>query len=215
MAVSSDVKLRIFNEALRLQKARELSSISEDREPQRALSSAWGSADEVVTRALGRADWNFALRSAESAYDAALETNFGFRYAHNKPTDMVRLSGMSADPYFARPLIAMEYSEEAGRWLTDYAALYIRYVSNGDAYGMDSSLWSEDFIAYLAAYLAFQTAGRIPGSDSDREYFQRLMRATLKEAKSANAMSDGVKFPPRGTWTRARGSGGRNSSRAE
>ncbi len=209
MAVSSDVKLRIWNEALRLLKARELASVSENHESARVLASAWGSADEAATRALARADWNFALRSAESAYDASLESGFGFQYAHNKPTDMARLSGLSADPYFRFPLTALQYAEEAGRWLSDHDALYIRYVSNGDAYGLDSSLWPEDFIAYLAAFLAFQIGGRIGGSDNDREYAQRLMKSTLREAKSVDSMNEGVKFPPRGSWVMARGSNGR------
>lgn len=207
MAVSSDVKLYAYNEALRHLEARALTSVSDNTETRRVLDAAWGGGDELVIRALTRADWKFARRSVESAYDAATESGFGFAYAHNIPDDFVRLSAISSDPYFRAPLVDAEYQEEAGRWLTDHPSFYLRYVSKGGDYGLNSGLWTEDFTAYLGAFLAYQAAGRISGSRSSKADAAAAMDAALREAKSSNTMGDGVKFPPRGSWITARRAG--------
>lgn len=206
MAISSDVKLSIYNEALRALGSRKLASLTENREPRRVLDDVWNNA-EVVERALERGDWGFAHRTAESANDSGQESGFGFTFVHVLPNDWARLSGIATDPYFEMPLTSKGYAIEAGRILSDHSSLYLRYVSNGDLYGMNSGLWSGDFREYVALYMAEKACTRLTGDKSLKEDIKRDMEKALAGAKSLDAMDDGVKFPPRGGWVRARWGG--------
>lgn len=205
MAVSGDVKLRVYNDALRILGSRRIASLAEDREPRRALDDAYGSDDEGVRSCLEVADWNFATRSVEGAYDPGVEPTFGFRRAFAKPDDLVRLTALSADPYFVVPLVARQFTDEAGYWFADYDTLYVRYVSEGDDFGLDSGKWSMAFRKYLSAFLAYECCERITNSTDHLQKARRLMDDARTHAKSRDAMDEGVKFLPTGSWVAARG----------
>lgn len=204
MAVSSDVKLYCYNEALRLMKERKLSSLSEAREPRRVLDSAWGDGNEGVLFCLEQHDWNFATRTLKLEPDPALETGFGFQNVYNKPTDMVRLTTISADEYYRIPLTHHQYRDEAEYYLTDINPLYLRYVSDGDDYGLNSGAWTPGFKKFVAAYLAKDSASRITGDKDTRQEVEFNWREKLAHAESRDEQSEGVKFPTPGSWVRSR-----------
>ncbi len=211
MAVSDDIKLRTYNDALRILEARELSSLTEAVEARRVLDSAYGPNAEAVTTCLERADWTFASLIVKGVYDPGLETGFGFRYAYAKPSDMVRLTSLCPDEYMRSPLTGEQYWDAAGYWYVDHAEIYIRYVSGGTDYGMNSGLWSEGFRELLAAHLAVECAGRLTSSDAIARKAYALKEDALSHAKSRNAMDGGTKFAPAGSWVRARGTVGSRS----
>ncbi len=204
MAISSDVQLSVYNEALRMLGERRLAGLAEAREPRRVLDDAWTGA---VAYALEQGDWNFAIRSSEVAWSPDFETSFGFRRAFAKPFDFVRLSSLAADEYFRIPLVDAQYVDEAGFWLSDFDTLYVRYVSSGDAYGFNSGGWPETFKKYLAAYLSAECCERITNSTQKRDRAERAMKMALTDARSSDAMNEGVKFAPPGSWVMARGGG--------
>ena len=206
MAVSSDTKLSIYNAALRALGSRELATLSENREPRRVLDGIWGSSNNVVKYALSRGEWNFGLRTAEVDYTPSIEPGFGFSRAFDKPDDFARLAGLSADEYMRRPLTNTEYVDEATYWFADIDVLYVRYVSSGDDYGMNSAAWPESFQNYLAFRLAWLGCERITNSTAKKDRLERDMMVALKETRSVDAMAEGVKFLPRGGWSRSRGS---------
>lgn len=215
MAITDDVKLRVYNRALRILGSRKLASLTEDRKPRRLLDDAWGANNEAVETCLEHADWNFASRTVRGAYDPSHETEFGFRRAYQKPDDFVRLTTMSADEYMRSPFTAEDYSDQHGYWMCDHDLIYIRYVSSGDDYGFNSGLWPESFVDYVAGYLAVEIAESLTNSTEHLKKAERAKRDAMTHAKSRDAMDEGTKFPPEGAWVRARGGHGRRTHRVQ
>jgi len=209
MAIVTADKLAVYNGALRRLGSRRIASLTEAREPRRVLDDVWGAADETPKYALARGEWNFAMRAVEADYSPSVEPEFGFRRAYDKPDDFVRLAAMASDEYFHNTLTALDYTEEQAYWLTDCDVLYIRYVSSGVDYGLDSLLWSPGFKRYLECFMAWEACERITNSQAKKDRLEREMRMALRDEKSSDAMQEGAKFPPTGSWVRARGSGGR------
>lgn len=205
MAISDDVKLYCYNQALRILKSRKLSSLTESRESRRELDGVWGSADEGVITCLEHADWNFATRSSKLEHDPGMETSFGFTYVFQKPDDVARLTALSGDERFSLSLTSRQYSDEGGYWLSDTTPLYVRYVSSHTDYGRNSGLWTEAFKQYVGGYLADEACARITGSNTLRREARFVMTDKMKHAKSRDAMDEGTKYPPAGNWVRSRG----------
>lgn len=201
--ISDAVKLRVYNRALRLLGSRRLATITEDREPRRVMDDVW--ADGAAVRlALERAEWNFAMRAREISYDAGVEPTFGFSRAFEKPSDLRRLAGMSSEAMFINPLTNRDVMEEGGWWFARFDTLYVRYVSDDADYGFDSDNWTEHFIDYLGGYHAFEACERLTSSNSKREAAKALMDEAKLFARGHDAIGEGVKIPPSGSWVRAR-----------
>jgi hypothetical protein len=201
-------KLLLYNRAIILLGERQLSSITENREPKRVLDMVWdtGAVDFVLEQGL----WNFAMRTAEIEYSPSVTPSFGYSRAFDKPEDWIRTAALCSDEFFREPL--NEYSDEAGYWFAELDRIYVRFVSNGSTYGNDLSLWPQSFVQYVAAYLATEAARRITQYQSKVDDLELKSRELLKDARSRDAMSEPTAFPPQGSWTRAR-QGGRGRRR--
>jgi len=206
MAISADIKLDIYNGALLRLAARKLASVSENRESRRVLDQYWGAQAKLVSYALERGDWNFALRSRELEPETAVEPQFGWTYAYEKPLDFRRLSSLSGDERFQSPLTYNGYADEGGYWLSDASPLYVRYVSDDTDFGFNSGVWTEGFIDYLEVRLAWLSCNRITNDTNLKMQLDGDMKKALQNAKSVDAMDEGVKFLPRGQWARSRSS---------
>lgn len=204
MAVSSDLKLHVFNRALFHLGSRQLASLTEAREPRRVLDVLWGSGDRAVKHALERAEWNFAMRAVAIDADPGVDPGFGFDRAFRQPDDFRRLAGLSDEPAFVSPMTSREFQTEGGYWFANVDTLFARYVSDGDAYGMNGAAWTESFVEHLAAWLAAEACERITNSTSKREGLIGLADEKLRDARGHDAMNEGVKLPPAGSWLRAR-----------
>lgn len=205
MAISNTDKLDVYNGALRRLGSRRLASLSESREPRRVLDDIWNNG-AVVNYALERGEWNFALKAVQGAYNSSVQPEFGFRRAFDKPDDFRRLASLSTDEYFRIPMTASQYTDEGGYWLADDDTIFIKYVSSDGSYGHDSSRWTESFRYYLECVMALEAAERITNSRTKVADIAEAMRRYLSEAKSTDAMQEGVKFKPPGSWTISRGS---------
>lgn len=204
MAVTSAVKLRLYNGALRRIGSRALSALTDAQESRRVLDAAWGSADELAKWGLERGEWNFAIRGVQADYNPSVSPSFGFSRAFDKPDDFRRLVGLSFDAYFNRPLVNTEYNDEAGYWFTDYDIIYVRYVSDDTDYGLNDAAWTETFKDLLEAKLAVEICERLTNSKSLGDRLMGELTKTLKAAKAQDAMAEGVKFFPRGNWASSR-----------
>lgn len=207
MAIPDADKLTIYNAALRHLGSRKLASVDESREPRRVLDDIWGTADEFILEALEEAEWNFAIRTVEGVYSTSVEPDFGFQRAYDKPDDMRRLVSLSADARFQQPLTSRDFQDEAGYWFTDLDVVYVRYVSDDEDYGLDATKWSKAFKTYVECALAWEACERITNSTSKLDRIERKRDRALKGAKAHDAMAEGTKFPPRGSWLRARSGG--------
>ncbi len=131
-------KLTIYNGALAVLGDEKLATVTENRSPRRILDTVWD--NEGVETCLEMSEWKFAMRTISITYSPSVEPDFGLRRAFDKPDDFVRTSAVCSDEYFTNPLRNHEYVDEAEYWFADLDMLYIRYVSNDAASGLETSL---------------------------------------------------------------------------
>ena len=204
MAISPEDKLSIYNAALRHLGSRQLVALTEERKPRRVLDGIWGADNGLVRKALERGEWNFAIRTVLGDYNPSIEPGFGFRRAYDKPDDFRRLAALSPDEYFRSPLTNDQYVDEAGFWFTNHDVIFIRYVSDDDAYGMNAAAWPQAFREHLEYSLAADACETITNSGGRRRELHAASMDALKIAKSNDTMGEGVKFLPPGSWSRSR-----------
>lgn len=192
-------KLGVFNSALLIAGERNLSSLTEAREPQRLLTQSWDGG--AVNYCLEQGQWNFATRASKLNYDPSITPSFGLSRAIKKPQDHVRTVGLCSDEYFSAPV---SYLEEQNYWYADLDEIYVRYVSSDVAYGNDLSLWPQTFTEYVAAYLCSQIIHRLTSDKVERDRIYGLSKRRLEDAKVKDALAESVQFLRRGSWVRAK-----------
>lgn len=195
-------KLLIFNAALLLCGERKLGSLTENREPRRLLDDVYDGG--AVKTCLEAGLWNFATRTLKIEFDPSVDPDFGFRRAFVKPSDWVRTAAVSTSEYFATPLKAHEFGDEAGHWWADTDSLFVKMVSDGADYGGTLGNWTESFSRYVEAYLASRIAWKLTRSEDTVAAIRGEMVSLLKGAAAKDAMNEGTSIPPEGSWNRAR-----------
>lgn len=193
-------KLSVFNGALMLAGERFLASLTEEREPRRLLDRVWDS--NGVKACLEMGQWNFAMRTVQIDYDTSLQPDFGYARAFEKPSDWVLTSALCSDEYFRQPL--NRHKDEAGYWYADLDTLYVRYVSNHVAYGMDLNKWPESFREMVEEYFCSRVIKKLTNSQEEEERSLARLKKKVLHAKSRAAMTDPTSFPAQGGWSRAR-----------
>lgn len=193
-------KLIVWNAALRLCQERALATLTENREPQRLLSAAWDGG--VINYCLEQGQWNFAIRSSKLEYAPTISPSFGYARAFEKPDDYIRLVGFGLDPYFNVPL--NQYQDESGFWFADNDEIYVRYVSNDNAYGNDLSLWPESFTNFVQAYLASQIIGNLAHSDNKIARVIQSLKESKYDALNKDAIETPQKFQQLSSWAGSR-----------
>lgn len=201
-------KLSLFNGGLRLLGERRLASLTEDRPSRRYLDDAWD--DGAVDACLEQGFWSFATRSVELLADTAFTSTFGYKYRFGHPDDYIRLKAICTDEYYSSTL--NNYTDENGFWFADYDTLYIQYISNDAAYGMDYSLWTPAFTKYVQAYLADEVKELVTGNDGKYDRIKKALKDAKLDARNKDVMGGPMKFSPMGTWTSARRAGRTNNS---
>lgn len=193
-------QLSLYNGALRLLKERHLTAgevAGNTREPARVLNAVWD--DGAVRACLEAGQWKFATRTAMLEADPGIEPDFGYQFGFVKPEDMVRPCGVWQDESMRQPLRTYRY--EGGLYFASLEVIFVSYVSDDAAYGLDYSLWPENFKQYVHAYLASHVAGPLT------ELGQSMIGLCEKLAADANAldaMTDPSKDLPTGSWANAR-----------
>lgn len=193
-------RLAIYRSALRyLGNAAGLSSLTEASPTRYALDDVWRQAGDYL---LAKGMWNFAIRSVELLEDEDVEPLFGFQYAFSKPDDWVRTVSISDEATFSGEFL--DYSDETGYWYADPDTLYVRYVSNDDAYGWNVGAWREPFAQAFACYLAFQCALPLSSDKGNRNDLFNLFKGLLTEAKTLDAVDERVACSPPGRLVKSR-----------
>jgi hypothetical protein len=193
-------KLSLYNGALQLLKERPLAALTENGPSRRSLDSAW---DRGAVRAcLEDGFWKHATRAVMLDASPSVTPAFGYTYAFEKPDDFVRLVGVWSDEALTQPFDG--YREEAGYWFASLETIYIKYVSDDTAYGMDMSLWPQSFVELVEAELAAKAAGPLTEIGQD---MLKLREMRLTKAQSRDSQVDPTKHPPTGSWVRARSAG--------
>jgi hypothetical protein len=199
----SATRLTLYNGALLECGERELTSLTEAREPRRLLDRVWDTG--FVDYCLGQGQWTFAKRSRQLAPSTSITPSYGHQYAYEIPTDHIRTIGVWTDEYCTSPLLS--YKVEASHWFTDLEPIYVSYVSNDALYGGDLGSWPADFVRAAETYLAARIVKRLTQSTDEELTLHKKAKALFLDAASGDAMEGPTVFPPRGTWVRARLSG--------
>lgn len=200
-------KLQVYNNILLNVGERKLTSLTENRKSRRILDQLWDS--DFIKGCLEAGLWNFATRSIQSEYSPSITPEFGWRYAHDKPSDWVRTSAISISEYFSDPLTA--FNDESGYWFLDYETVFIRYISDDAAYGLNLSAWPESFTSYVELEGSARVAKSLTQSDSETSRLEDRAARALRSAKAKDAMNDAERHTPAGSWVRARGGGRRRN----
>ena len=201
-------KLVLFNDALRLCKERKLAALTDNREARHLLDAAWGDGSTygTVRRCLEAGQWTFATRTVQIDYAPSITPDFGYRYAFDQPTDMVRVAGIYSDEYCRTPLL--EYTDERRYWYSDLQTIFVQYISNDASYGADLSLWSEMFAKFIAADLAHEIVGNLTQGAGAMDGVAKEWSYWRKQAKGTDGLNKPTMRLPEGSWNGAR-SGGR------
>jgi hypothetical protein len=196
-------RLGIYNEALRICGERKLASLSENRPPRHYLDDVWDA--DGVRRCLEKAQWKHAMRTQQIDYDPDVTPQFGLRYAFAKPTDWVATAGVCSDEHFRVPLD--DFEDEAGYWYSDLDTLYVRYVSDDSAYGMNLALWPGAFTKFVATYFAGEIILKLTSDEKKQSAIvgpRGLLARALSDAKSTDAQGGPPRWPAQGAWSSSR-----------
>lgn len=205
--MTPEQQLSIYNGALLLCGERALASLSVNEESRHNLDQVWGAGG--VRACLEQGQWRFAMRTSQLAYSTTVTPAFGYARAFEKPSDWVQTVAVSADERLENPLL--RYQDEAGYWWADEDTLYVRYISDATTYGGDYTKWPVAFREFVHAYFASRIVHKTTASAEMVSALMHPDRGILttrrRDAKNHAAAADPVKFPPRGSWSRARGGG--------
>ena len=205
-------RLKLYNGALLLCAERSIATLTDAVESRRLLDEVWN--DGGVRFCLEQGQWKFAMCGAKFSYNTAIVPAWGYSRAFAKPTDWCVTSAVCSDEYFQVPLT--QYRDEAGYWYADQDEIYVDYVSDAATYGGDLAKWPASFTEYVKAYFASRIVTKLSGDEKRREAILHprtgILAQNLLIAKNRDAMSDPSKFPPTGSWAKAR-MGGRYRGR--
>jgi hypothetical protein len=193
-------RLDLYNLALLECGERSISSLAEDREPRRNLDQVWNGG--WVNYCLEQGQWHFAMNAIRIDPDPAIDPQFGYGYAYQKPDDWVLTSAVTEDEFFRIPL--NQYTDELGYIYSDCNPIYFRYVSNSVLFGNDLGKWPATFTQYAAYYGASKIIVKLSESREKLEEIRRDLKQALVVAKNKAAMAEPTAFAARGSWSRAR-----------
>ena len=193
-------KLVIFKGALRLLgDAHGLSSLTEVNPAREALESAWNPA---ITYLLEQGLWNFAIRPVELANDEDAEPLHGYNHVFSKPDDWVRTAAVSDEGTFRGGF--EDFDDVVGYWYANVDPLYVKYVSDDEAYGWNIGAWRQSFAKTAEAYLAFECGLPISADRGNRNDLYSLYEKRLSKAKALDAVDERVRYQPAGRLVRSR-----------
>lgn len=190
-------KLSIYNRTLRMLGQRKLANLAENVESRLVLDDLW---TDEVQYCLEQGFWHHAMTTAE--LHSTGTPAFGQPYAMAKPSDFVRLYYLS--PYEDAQAPLFRFVDEGGYWFTDVDPVYARYVSNASDKGFDPAQWPATFAEYVVCRLAVKACLGITSSAEKLQGLQGMEKRARTDARSKDAMKEGPKFPPEGSWARSR-----------
>lgn len=193
-------QLSIYNGALRSVGERKLATLTDKIESRRLLDDVWD--DDFYNKLLRQGQWDFAMRTVKMDYNSSYNNEFGPEFGFDRPSDLVRITGLSADEHFSQPML--HYVNDNNIWWTGREVIYVRYVSNDSAYGTDLSLWPPDFLLWAEHWMGLQILKSLSGNKTDYREHKDEVKDLLKTAKNTDAQEKPAKFPDEGSWVRSR-----------
>jgi hypothetical protein len=123
-------QLTLYSGALRNIKHRQLSALTDDVEERYLLDNVYADTKNLC---LSMGNWNFAGRTAAIEAATDVESEFGYSYAVEKPSDWVRTVQVSGNGDFYPQAQAGEYVDEGDYWNCNVDRIRaLRRVGAGD-----------------------------------------------------------------------------------
>lgn len=173
---------------------------TETRESRRALDDIWDRGGVRTCLSMGL--WNFAARGIQWNFDPSFTPPWGFQCAFQLPSDWVRWMMVCVDPYLSAPLL--QYADEGSFFYCDLQQLWVKYVSDDGNFGMNMSMWPDNFQRYVELFFAEKVCLRVTKDEKLRADVERQRDLALKKAKSTDAMNESTAMIPPGQWRQAR-----------
>lgn len=195
-------QVEIANRALTKIGGQRITSMSDDVEAARVLTSLW---DVVRDAELRCRNWNFSIVRASLAALAS-EPDWGFDVQYQLPSDCLRV--IQVDEYFPgvslsdyRSSSVAEYQIEGSKILTNLTApLKIRYISRIE----DTGVWDSSFNEVFACRLAIEACERVTQSNTKRQLAWDEYKQAIKDATRADAIENPPEPLPDDTWVLSR-----------
>lgn len=200
-------RLQLYNDALLLLGERAITALTDVSQSRSLLDTVW--TDGGVNLCLEEGQWEFAMRTIRIDYDPGITPSYGYARAFDKPTDWILTSAVCTDEFFRVP--TLRYVDESGFWYSDLDQLYVRYVSNDTAYGMNLALWPQTFADFVAAHFATKIILQVSNDPGKLKLFinpenslHSIRGRALLNAKSRCAMASPTQLRAQGNWAVAR-----------
>lgn len=157
----------------------------------------------VVRALLEQHPWNFPA-TCEILQRLSETPVSRYAYAHNKPSDLLRINRVSPnnDP---TDLTDYDYDDEGGKILTDFETTYCWFISS--KWMTREGSWPQVFADAVAAEIRARVAPNATKSDRKQEGAVMYATRMLKKAKSFDASQKRSRQQPPGKWVRSRISG--------
>ncbi len=197
--------LGIYNDALQLLGEPQITERDVDSARRVALDNAVNS--DLVLGILENIAWTWATTSTKITYNTSLSPAWGYQYAFDKPSGMVRFDGIWADEYFNAPI--RRYEDQDGKWFCGSTEIYVKYVH--ESYLTNADAWSGEFRRHVAGKMAWDSISRFPNADAGIVKDQHDDRE--RKVKSTDAMQSPPKIIGRGSWTQQRTRGSASNQR--
>jgi hypothetical protein len=182
-------KVSIANLALTILGADRITSLDDNAENARRLSTIFDSALEDVLRAH---PWNFAIVRAQLALLATTPT-FEYDYEYQLPGNCLRVISVSDGTN-----IITDFKIEGRKLLCDETTVYIKYIANIT----DPNQYTSQFIYVLATRLAAEIAYATTNNKATAEEMFQLYVDRLRIAKETDAQeSNSVETIDEDLWT--------------
>lgn len=192
-------KLQLYNFALGHLGPVRLSTLAENRSDRKELDAVY---DGVMQGMLERGLWYFALRTVHLDPDTDVETLFGLPYAYSLPSDFVRIRLISPDE--RQETEDRTYRREGQYIYSDYAELYLSYVSNGVNFGQNIGGFTQLYAEAFGAELAYQSGLPITKDSAKKNDLLVIKERMLIKAKRTEAVDERVKMKPLSSWVMTR-----------
>lgn len=205
-------KLEIYQRAILHCKQTPVTSLTENNEARRLCDVHY---DATLQCLMEGGFWTHAMRTVEITVNEAVTPAFGYAYAFDLPSDMVRKYVVSTSETMEPPLDfttgGTAYLIEGGYLWADTTPIYIRYTSKDSSYGLDLTKWPERLTEAAATELAYRIAPKLTGSSELKSELFNLKADTLGKANTYEALQQPTQRGRPGRWVTDRFSDRRSS----
>lgn len=206
-------KLKLYRNAIRNCEQTPISDLTENVESRRRCDDFY---DDVLVWILEQQFWLSSMRTVQIDVNAAVTPAFGYDYAHDKPADFVRRETIASDEFLQYPLDEHQggaaYRIEGDYIWSNVTPIYMRYVSNDAAYGLDLTKWTDGMAEAFGYELGARVCPFLTGSTDKAEELHEKAVEKAGRAGTFDSLQQTTGRLREGNWTGRRfGRSGRSN----